>query len=109
MNFGGDAREAAEKLREFFDNELDDDKQKSVQVVLSLWVLSLISLAVQSSEDEWVEWSEKLRDIGYRILEEPAENLVEELRNVQDVILTALDSKHKKEMEEKYLSAFKEN
>lgn len=92
IKFSDEARLAAEEIRKYFEielsdeDELSDEKKKSAKVLLSLWVLALISIAVKNPDEIWDKWSEDLRDIGYRILDEPVENLVEELKETHNKI-----------------------
>jgi hypothetical protein len=56
-------------------------------IMLSLWVLSLISLVVQSERPDQSATLEQLRNIGYRISEAYAEDLIDELRELQSKML----------------------
>lgn len=64
--------------------------QNSIPVVLSIWVLILISLASKLNDDKWHVLSESLRDIGYRILDERSDILIDELNVLQQEIIECL-------------------
>jgi hypothetical protein len=85
--FASESTTAAQEIGHAMENGLSDGR--SAKIMLSLWVLSLISLVSQRDGDSWRETIEKLRDIGYRIPEEPAANLSAELRQIQDAVLMA--------------------
>jgi hypothetical protein len=87
LDLSGDARTAASAALAFFNGSKTDSR--SGRVVLSLWVLALMAMVVNQSEEQWRERSEQLRDIGYRIIDERAEQLVEELSSIHASILPA--------------------
>jgi hypothetical protein len=98
--FGGDREQALEEfgqligdaeraLKEAGQNAVGEGAgEEAKRIVLSLWVSALISVAAElPKEEEWNTLSEQLRDIGYRIPDESAESLVEELVNIHCVYL----------------------
>lgn len=87
--YSQEAEKAATAIKEFVDDELRSSRAtpRTMQIVLSLWVLALLSLAATLADEEWEQFSETLRDIGYRIADEPAVNLIEELASLHRTII----------------------
>jgi hypothetical protein len=85
-DFSGEVDHAVEAISSFL-NKNSLDGMKSVSVILSLWVLSLISIITRLKDDDWLAYSELARDIGYRILEEQPEILIEELNELQSKVI----------------------
>ncbi len=59
---------------------------KALRVVLAIWLLALLALSTESIDVQWRQTSEDLRKIGYRIADENPENLIEELKHIQETI-----------------------
>ncbi|MGB5634520.1 MAG: hypothetical protein WBM86_17300, partial [Waterburya sp.] len=82
-------------IHEYFSQDIR--RLKAIQIMLSVWVLCLISLSTELPETEWLDYSEKLRDLGYRISEknpspnqrfseDKAQNLINELKSLENKI-----------------------
>ncbi|MGJ5674108.1 MAG: hypothetical protein ACR9NN_10930 [Nostochopsis sp.] len=66
----------------------DCSNLKTLRVVLAIWLLALLALSTDSIDEQWRQTSEDLRKIGYRIADENPQNLIEELRHIQQTILS---------------------
>jgi hypothetical protein len=64
----------------------DCSNLKALRVVLAIWLLALLALSTDSIDEQWRQTSEDLRKIGYRIANENPQNLIEELRHIQEEI-----------------------
>lgn len=81
--FSGNSDDALNAISSYI-NKSHLDNDKSTSIILSLWVLSLISSITTIKENgRWQEYSEAARDIGYRILDEQPAVLIEELNQLQ--------------------------
>jgi hypothetical protein len=85
LELSGDAHTAAIAAHAFLTTRTADSR--SGRVVLSLWVLALLAMVINQSEEQWRALSEQLRDIGYRIIDERTEQLVDELNGIHTIIL----------------------
>ncbi|MBD2337317.1 hypothetical protein H6G64_09965 [Calothrix sp. FACHB-156] len=65
-----------------------DFNLKAFRVVLAIWLLALLALATESIGEQWQQTSEDLRQIGYRIADENPQNLIEELKKIQEIIVS---------------------
>jgi len=90
LEFSDDAVISAHRIQAYFSDEMIVNRTmiRSLQVALSLWVLALLSVAANYDDEQWKSLSEQLRDVGYRILDEPVDDLVEEVMEIHAVCLS---------------------
>jgi hypothetical protein len=82
----------ARYLTDAFGREVFEGKK--ARVMLSQWVLALLVMVVDFPDTEWEQLSERLRDIGYRILDESVEVLLEELKQLTEQIFITANVDH---------------
>jgi hypothetical protein len=74
INSGKKPGDVAKVLVKYFENEPDLNSETNIarnKLLLSIWLLALVSIAVDSLDDtDWDQYSESLRDIGFRISDE---------------------------------------
>ena len=86
LNFScDDANKVLEHVSRFFAR--DTNQHQAIRIALGIWLLALLSLATDLIEEQWLQVSERLRDIGYRISEDNVQGLIEELNSIQPDIL----------------------
>ena len=81
-SFNLETKKVVDVIRNIFSEENKPHERKSVKVILSIWVLTLISIVTKYSDADWIKYTQKLSDIGYRIPDETVEDLVSELNDL---------------------------
>ncbi|MEO1375549.1 MAG: P-loop NTPase fold protein [Cyanobacteria bacterium J06635_10] len=81
-----DPEEVLNAVPTFFQKDFLDSK--SSKVGLAIWLLAILAIASdQAIDEQWLQISEQLRDVGYRISDEDTESLLNELAEAQKEIL----------------------